>query len=100
MKKSILLVSATQLEIQPTLDKLGISPCSLPGNDDSRGDYSIRILITGVGVMQAAFHTAEAIHRRKPDVVLNAGIAGALDHALELGKPSGLPPTAWPTWGL
>lgn len=87
MSKQILLVSATQLEIQPTLDRLGIDPLLPPGESDIKvGAHTVRILITGVGVMQAAFHMAEAIHRKKPDVVLNAGIAGALDHTLQLGE--------------
>jgi futalosine hydrolase len=87
MSKHILLVSATQLEIQPTLDRMGITPLLPPGESEIKvGEHTVRILITGVGVMQASFHLAEAIHRKKPDVVLNAGIAGALDHSLKLGE--------------
>jgi len=87
MSHTILLVSATQLEIQPTLDWMGITPLLPPGETKTViGNTVIRIVITGAGMMQAAFHMAEALHRAHADVVLNAGIAGAFDHTFPLGE--------------
>jgi futalosine hydrolase len=67
----ILLVAATTIEIQPTIDALT--------NSSARGtDLDARTLITGVGAMGAAWSIMKHIGSKRPDLILQAGIAGCL----------------------
>jgi futalosine hydrolase len=59
----ILLVSATQLEIQEYL-------LSAPHHD---------ILITGVGMHHALYELSEQLHGHRYDLVIQAGVAGAFE---------------------
>ena len=72
----ILLVAATTFEIQPTIDALRLPPTGT--NPDTR------LLITGVGAMAAAWSIMRQIGSKRPDLILQAGIAGCLT-----GRPSG-----------
>lgn len=69
----ILLAAATAAEIQPTID-------FLPNN----GPHRYSILITGIGSMATAWALMRQIDRSRPDLIIQAGIAGCL-----VGKPSG-----------
>jgi futalosine hydrolase len=62
----ILLTAATSLEIQPTLDALG----SLQALRCDR-------LITGVGALPATWSLLRQIDSERPDLILQAGIAGS-----------------------
>ncbi|MCP4394114.1 MAG: 5'-methylthioadenosine/S-adenosylhomocysteine nucleosidase [Alphaproteobacteria bacterium] len=46
--------------------------------DESRGRFDTEnILFTGLGKVNAAYKTATAIHKHKPDLVINLGSAGS-----------------------
>lgn len=83
---NILIVSATEFEVKPLCDYLGISQV-LPGmnvSDNPIGDHEVKVLITGVGMVNTAF----AMGRYSStlyDLVLNVGVCGAFDKALKLG---------------
>jgi futalosine hydrolase len=62
----ILLASATTFEIQPTIDYLGEKTTVTP-------------LITGVGSLAATWALMRRIRESKPDIIIQAGIAGCLD---------------------
>jgi futalosine hydrolase len=66
----ILLAAATTFEIQPTVDALRWSPTGT--------GLEIRPLITGVGAMAAAWSIMRQIGNKRPDLILQAGIAGCL----------------------
>jgi len=69
---SILLVSATNLEIGParhTLKKRGIP-----------------IAITGVGCAPALYHILKAVQKSRPSLLIQAGIGGCFDHQYALGE--------------
>lgn len=43
-------------------------------------DVEFYYIRTGIGKVKSAFHLAEAIHQVKPDLVLNYGTAGTVNH--------------------
>ncbi|MBN9381600.1 MAG: futalosine hydrolase [Chitinophagaceae bacterium] len=65
----ILLAAATSFEIQPTIDQLKASP-SLPEGHETD------IVITGIGSIPTVYTLMRQIGRRKPDIIIQAGIAG------------------------
>ncbi len=69
----ILLVAATQPEIQPLLDEFG---------DDKPFD----VLITGVGMVATAFALGELFAQKKYGLAINLGIAGSFDRSIVLGE--------------
>lgn len=64
----ILLAAATNFEIQPAIDFF----------NRNKGSVSVTSLITGVGSLAAGYALTRQIGRRRPDVVVQAGIAGCL----------------------
>jgi futalosine hydrolase len=66
----ILLVAATTFEIQPTIEALGNRP--------GPGPHRVEPLVTGVGGMAAAWSLTRQISSNRPDVIIQAGIAGTL----------------------
>lgn len=103
----ILLAAATSFEIQPTIDFLKTGPSgtvdqrpfplsgtNAPPSDasnllaDSRyplpgSRHEAGVLITGIGAVATTYSLMRQIGRRKPDIVIQAGIAGCF---------TGLPP--------
>lgn len=43
------------------------------------------VLITGVGTAAAVYHLTNYLHRNKPSLIIQVGIAGSFDETLELG---------------
>lgn len=72
----ILIVSATQAEIQPFLDQLEVREPVVP--------YALEICISGVGMVATAFRLGQKLSTNTYDLVLNVGIAGAIDQNLAL----------------
>ena len=66
----ILLVAATDFEIQPMREKL----------DENQ------ILITGVGVYATVFHLMRKVTNQHFDLIIHAGIGGSFDQTLPLGS--------------
>jgi futalosine hydrolase len=66
----ILLVSATKLEIQPTIDYLQKHSFRCQGND-------IDVLISGVGSISTTYLLMQSINGKRPGYILQAGIAGS-----------------------
>ena len=63
----ILLAAATTFEIQPAIDFLALS--RRPGHETGT-------LITGVGCMATVYSLIRQIDRLRPDIIIQAGIAG------------------------
>lgn len=70
---NILLVAATQVEIQPLLTHFG-------------EEKLFDILITGVGMVATAFALGQHFHEKKYDLAINLGIAGSFDRNIALGE--------------
>jgi len=68
----ILIVSATQFEIQPFLEV----DANYPDCDT---------IITGVGMVATAFELGRVLHENKYDLLINIGIAGCFDRNLKIG---------------
>jgi futalosine hydrolase len=66
----ILLTAATNFEIQPAINFLAERDCII-------GDHQFEILITGIGSMSTAYWVTKAISKRRPDYMLQAGVAGS-----------------------
>lgn len=69
----ILLVAATQPEIQPLLAHFG-------------EEKPFDVLITGVGMVATAFALGQQFAKKKYDLAINLGIAGSFDQTLNLGE--------------
>lgn len=71
----VLLCAATRFEIDPTIQYLA-----------SQNIKNIDILVTGVGLIAATYHITKAVYQKRPQLILQAGIAGSLDNNLKLGS--------------
>jgi len=65
----ILLVSATRAEIAGIIRQLETEPETIP--------HRVQLLHTGVGILQSVFQLQKEIYRQRPDIVIQAGIAGS-----------------------
>ncbi|MBN8550768.1 MAG: futalosine hydrolase [Deltaproteobacteria bacterium] len=74
-----LIVSATQFEIQPVLQRLDMHSMfeGTQGAAFRRGSQNVDVLVSGVGQMQTSFHLGQALMREQYSSVLNFGIAGS-----------------------
>ena len=69
----ILIVSATQMEVDIAKKQL-------------KDSSNIAFHITGVGMLAAAVSLTKLALTRKPDLIIQVGIAGCFDNSIELGK--------------
>jgi futalosine hydrolase len=65
----ILIVAATSFEIQPTVELIQKSTKKFQSHE-------ISSLITGVGMVATTYSLTKIIHEKRPDIILQAGIAG------------------------
>lgn len=83
----LLLVSATDLEIAPTLFQLGEG--RRLSNELIRyqsGADTIDVLVTGVGMIHTTFFLGKYLNSHKPDLIINAGICGSFKDSLSIGS--------------
>jgi futalosine hydrolase len=73
---NILLVAATAKEIEPFLHYYR--------NEQNLLD--IDILITGIGLTSTTYHLARQLQLKRPELVIQAGVAGCFDKQLALGS--------------
>ena len=66
----ILLIAATNFEIQPTINYLADRDCLIGRNE-------FGVLITGIGSMSTAYWLTKSIATRRPDCIIQAGIGGS-----------------------
>lgn len=82
----ILLVTATTFEIAPLLDFLRAEGWEREPLHFQNEALSIEVLITGVGLPLAAFALGHRLATRKYNLLVQAGVAGAIDRNLQLGE--------------
>lgn len=75
-----LLVASTAAEIAPFTDYLGRT------EKLNHIDLDVDILITGVGSNAATYALTRYLQHRRPELIIQAGVAGAFDRKTELGK--------------
>ncbi len=75
-----LLVAATAIEIAPFLEHYR--------NTEKKwhNTLSIDVLITGIGLTATAYHLTKHFNIKKPDIVIQAGVAGCFDKKIQLGS--------------
>lgn len=71
----LLLCASTEFEIKPTIDFIG-----------DQNIQNAEILITGVGMLATAYSLTKKILSKRPDFILQAGVAGCIDEKLPLTK--------------
>ncbi len=71
----ILLISATAKEIEPFFEYYR----------NTKRSQNIDILITGIGLTAATYQLLKQINLKKPDLVIQAGVAGCFDKKISLG---------------
>ena len=72
---NILLIAATAREIQPFFEYYR----------NSKRAQNIDVLITGIGLTAATYHLLKQLTYKRPDVVVQAGVAGCFDTSIPLG---------------
>jgi futalosine hydrolase len=72
---NILLIAATAREIQPFFEYYR----------SNKRAQDIDILITGIGLTAATYHLLKQLTLKRPDVVVQAGVAGCFDASIPLG---------------
>ena len=75
----ILLIAATKFEILPTLLLLERQPLHF-------NQHTISFLITGVGQINTTYNLTTNLINKKPDIVIQAGIAGTFNEQCFLGQ--------------
>jgi futalosine hydrolase len=73
----ILVTAATTLEIHPFMDHLA---------SQRYQNCHVTTLIGGIGMMHTAYQLGREFAISRPDIAIQAGIAGCFDHSWELGK--------------
>ncbi len=81
----ILIVSATPGEVS-FLSKDILSAKAGTHFSVDTDKHEVDVLITGVGMMLTAFHLGMCLKENKYDLILNIGLAGALNKRLQLGE--------------
>lgn len=74
-----LLVASTAGEITPFTEHLAVT------DKLNHIDFDIDILITGVGSNAATYHLTRYLQHKRPDLVIQAGVAGSFDPTIPLG---------------
>lgn len=74
-----LIVSATAREIAPFLEYYRNA------KKTEHIDLHLDVLISGIGLTAATYHLVKQFSIRKPDMVVQAGVAGCFDTSLPLG---------------
>jgi futalosine hydrolase len=82
----LLIVSATPFEVAPLVAHLN-QHFTVREKDAlfEQDQLSVRIVVTGIGMVATAFHLGHLLSHAKPHLAINAGIAGAFDRTLLLG---------------
>jgi futalosine hydrolase len=75
-----LLVAATVTEISPFLEYYRDTKNQLHNN------LQVDVLITGVGLVASTYFITKQLQIRRPDIIIQAGIAGCFDKNIALGS--------------
>jgi futalosine hydrolase len=73
---NLLIVAASSIEIKPFLQYL----------KKRKDEADIDVLITGIGLTSTTYSLTKQFAIKKPDLVIQAGVAGCFDLSVELGE--------------
>lgn len=97
---NLLLVSATPFEIAPTLRFLEGQFQKGGADFFQRGELRVWPLVTGVGIPATMWSLADLFARWKPDLALNAGVAGSFSSDFPLGSVVNVVSERWGDLGV
>lgn len=80
----ILIVAATKFEIEPLLTAAGAIETHVDFWEATIGSNSVHFVVTGVGMVATTFSLTKILIRKKYNLVVNVGIAGAISRELAL----------------
>lgn len=82
----VLLVSATRFEVAPITSYLEKNFETIPSGYFKKNNLEVRMLSTGVGMMQTAYAMTKALLNEEYNLVIHAGIGGAYQNSdLKIG---------------
>ncbi|MBL7826451.1 MAG: futalosine hydrolase [Saprospiraceae bacterium] len=82
----VAIVTATPFEIAPTIQWLETHFVSTEIGVFGLKELEVNVVVTGVGMVATAWQLSRYLSANKPDLLINAGIAGALDRSLQIGE--------------
>jgi futalosine hydrolase len=83
---NILLTAATEAEIAPSIEYIAATWQPVEKHIFEKDDKQVTICISGVGMMATAYSLAKECSKKRFDIALQAGIAGAFDRSIETGE--------------
>ncbi|MEM7101795.1 MAG: futalosine hydrolase [Bacteroidota bacterium] len=81
----ILCVAATSFEFLPLVSFLNENGRKIRSDLFVINTIEVQLLVTGVGIIATTYQLTSILHKEKIDLVLNLGVAGSLDPAIQLG---------------
>ncbi len=82
----LLIVSATQFEIQPLYLFIKEQAKEVDTHNFELNGNKIQFLVTGVGMLHTSYFLTKTLSVAKPHLVLNVGIAGSFRKEFQLGS--------------
>jgi futalosine hydrolase len=83
---NILIVAATEAELQPLLDRLLIEGKKAGFFEYEWKSHVIMPLVTGIGAMMTAYAMARFKTSKHIDIAINCGLAGSYDLSTKIGQ--------------
>jgi len=81
----ILIIAATEKEIEPVINLCQQEWTKTKAMTFTEGEVTVKFLITGVGMLRTSFSLGKALFELKPQLCINAGIAGAFSDKFKIG---------------
>jgi futalosine hydrolase len=75
----VLVTAATQQEIKPLTNWL-------EEEVTIKGQIEVEVMITGIGMFSTAYHLGKYFAKNRPDLAIQAGIAGSFQHTWPIGE--------------
>lgn len=75
----VLVTAATEPEIKPLINWL-------EEEVTIKGQIEVEVVITGIGMFSTAYQLGKYFAKKRPDLAIQAGIAGSFQHAWPLGE--------------
>jgi len=86
MSRRVTFVAATENEIDPLIHFLKMHAEQQYFQTFMLHGLQVDILISGIGILQTTYSLMDYVSHRHPDLWIQAGIGGAFDLSLEIGK--------------
>lgn len=80
-----LIVAATPPEVQPLIQHFDLQAVNTNNWQGKTDKHIIRLLVTGIGMTNTAYHLGKYLAQHRPDFAINMGIAGTFDTNITLG---------------